>query len=296
MKFNNIVDNSMLNDFKSCPRYFYYRHIEYLAPIDIMSGHKAGYGSALHEGLETWYNGIKDGRKPLDADLCNESVESFKQYWNKYEGADTTGMRSMLRGEMILRLYFKRFEKEDFVVLETEIGGSFQIGDFIVIFKADMLCEDKKGEFVFETKTSGHRGFLTINPNSQIDTYISGVRIIKNKPINRALLNQLYFRKGRKGENLMNTFDFVREETTRSEESLMDWQSDVLFYAETIKQASITNHYAKNTQHCTAYGGCMFKRLCTISDPDTRESIKNTLFRKEKWEPWKGARGVDNNV
>ena len=296
MKFNNIVDNSMLNDFKKCPKYFQYRHLEYLAPLDEMSGFKTGYGSALHEGLETWYNGIKDNINPLDVDLCDSAVNSFKNYWNKYEGADVTGMRSALRGEMILRMYFKRFQNEDFKVLETEIGGSFQIGEgsdaLMVIFKADMLCEDKDGEFVFETKTSGHRGFLTIKPNSQIDTYISGVRILKDKPINRALLNQLYFRKGRKGESLTKTFDFVRESTMRTDDELQQWEKDVLFYGNCIKKASIDNHYAKNTQSCTAYGGCMFQRLCCISDTDTRNSVKETLFRKEKWEPWEGARGI----
>ena len=295
MKFNNIVDNSMLIDFKKCPRYFYYRHLEYLAPIDEMSGFKTGYGSALHAGLETWYEGIKNGIKSNDLNLMNLSIESFKKEWNKYEGADVTQMRSALRGEMILRMYFKQFENENFTVLETEIGGSFQIGDFIIIFKADMLCEDDLGEFVFETKTSGHRGFLTINPNSQIDTYISGCRILKDKPINRALLNQLYFRKGRKGESLIKTFDFVREETKRTDEQLEDWEKDVIFYANSIKSACDDNHYAKNTQSCTAYGGCMFVRLCKVSDESTRNSIKNTLFRKEKWEPWKGARGVSEN-
>ena len=292
-KFNGIVDNSMLSDYKKCPRYFELRHLEHLAVKDEMSEYKQGYGTAIHYGLEIWYNGIKDGIKPLDDDLRNSAVNGFKESFNKFEGADQYNICTLERGEMILRLYFMHFQHEEFKVIETEIGGAFTFGGITVIFKADMLVEDRFGLCVFETKTSGSRGYLITEPNSQLDTYISGVRANTNtnKPINRALFNQIYYRKGRKGEVLTKTVDFVREETQRDDAMLHEWMQDTIFYSDMIKKSAHEDNYPKNPNNCTAYGGCMFQRICKVSDPALKETLKSSLFSVRKWEPWPGARG-----
>lgn len=290
-EFNGIVDNSMLSDYKKCPRYFYHRHLEHLAVLDPMSEYKQCFGSAFHLGLEIWYEGIKNGIDPLDEDLRTKAVNDAKELFNNFEGADQYGVCTLERLEVYLRLYFVRFQKENFKVIETEIGGSFTFDGITVIFKADMLIEDTFGLCVFETKTSGRRGYLIVEPNSQLDTYISGVRVNTGEDVERAMFNQIYYRKGTKKEMVTDTVDFVREETTRTPAKLDEWKKDTVFYSNMIKESSKNNYWPKNPNNCTAYGGCMFTRLCCQTDPGIKDTLKRSLYSIRKWEPWEGARG-----
>ena len=290
--FNNILDNSMISDYRLCPRYFQYRHIEYLTLTDDAANFKTGYGTAIHAALEVWYSGIKDGIDPSDADLKEKSFDAFKESWNRYEGLDETFLRTMTRGLKIVMLYMNKFKSENFKVLHTEIGGAFELDDFIIIFKSDMVVEDESGDIlVFETKTSAYRNYLIVRPNSQIDTYISGIRAIKGLPVKGAILNQIYFRKGKKNETIVDTTEFVREQTNREDAELDEWREDTLYWANNIRRSCDSNHFAKNPNSCTAYGGCMFLQLCKVNNPSVRDSMKRDGYKVEKWEPWKGARG-----
>lgn len=291
IEFNNILDNSMLSDYKLCPRYFQYRHIEYLTLLDKASNFKPAFGTAIHSCLEVWYDGIKNGVSPTDTKLKDSAILAFKKSWNPYEGADETFLRTMVRGEAICRLYMDKFKEEQFKVLHTEIGGAFEIGKYIIIMKTDMLIESTDGIGVFETKTSAYRGYLIVKPNAQLDTYISGTRVIKGLPVDFAILNQIYFRKGNKKESIFDTTSFVREQTNRNDFDLDEWRRDTIHYADDIASSCNSGYFPKNTNNCTAYGGCMFQSVCKISDPSVRDSIKESMFIKEKWEPWKGARG-----
>jgi hypothetical protein len=262
-----------------------------------MSNYKPAFGTAIHASLETWYDGIKDGISPTDPSLKERAVQSFREEWNPYEGADETFLRTMQRGEQIVRLYMNNFKVEDFTVLHTEIGGAFELGPYMIIFKSDMVVQmNSTGDIiVFETKTSAHRGYLTVRPNSQIDTYISGIRAIKGLPVKGALLNQIYFRKGKKSENIIDTTSFVREQTNREDDELDDWRKDTLYWADNIRRSCDNDYFPKNPNSCTAYGGCMFQQLCKVSNPAVRESMKRDGYKVEKWEPWEGARGVATN-
>lgn len=289
--FNNILDNSMISDFKLCPRYFQYRHIEHLTLYDKMANYKPAFGTAIHCALEVWYSGIRDSLSPVDPMLKDKAVQAFKESWNPYEGADESFLRTMLRGEQIVRLYMNHFKEEQFEVLHTEIGGSFEVGKYIIIFKSDMVIKTSEGILIFETKTSAYRGYLTVKPNSQLDTYISGVRVLKGLPVIGAVLNQIYFRKGKKNESVVDTTTFVREQTNRDDIELDAWRKDTLYWADSIRKCSDDNHFPQNSNSCTAYGGCMFQQLCKIASPNVRDTMKENMYQKEKWEPWEGARG-----
>lgn len=283
----------MMDDYKMCPRYFKYRHIEYLTSKDDASNFKAAFGTAIHSALETWYKGIQAGISSDDKELKDKAIASFKESWNPYEGADEKFLRTMARGEAICRLYFEKFKDDpkQFKILHTEIGGSFELGEYIVLMKSDMVIENSQGIGIFETKTSAYRNYLIVKPNTQIDTYMSGHRILKGLPVSFAILNQIYYRKGKAKETILETTEFVREQTNRSDKELDEWKRDTLHLANTINKSCSEDRFPMNTKACTNYGGCMFLNICKIGDGATRESLKRTLYKEEKWEPWKGARG-----
>lgn len=281
----------MISDFRLCPRYFQYRHMEHLTLYDKMASFKPAFGTAIHAALEVWYSGIRDGVSSTDPLLKEKAVAAFKNSWNPYEGADETFLRTMQRGEQIVLLYMNKFKDEQFEVLHTEIGGSFEVGKYIILFKSDMVIKTSEGIIIFETKTSAYRGYLIVKPNSQLDTYISGVRVLKGLPVIGAILNQIYFRKGKKNESIVDTTSFVREQSNRSDVELDEWRKDTIHWADNIRKCSDSNYFPKNTNSCTAYGGCMFQQLCKVGSENVRQTLKDNAFKKEKWEPWEGARG-----
>ena len=286
MKFNNVLDNSMISDFRNCPRYFQFRHIELLTPKSDSNKFKAAFGTALHEGLEVFYS----GGTPKEMD------DAFIESWLPYEGQDDTGIRTITKGLLICEEYRARFANEDFTVLHTETGGAFSLGKFLILFKCDGVVRLRDKVYVFEHKTSAHRGFLITKPNSQLDTYITGISELLNMEVGGALFNQIYFRKGRKNENQADTISFVREETARTSEELDDWKRDTIQWGEAISKCSDNNFYPKNTNSCTAYGGCQFLSVCKLPVGDTQESVKNGMYDKELWEPWEGARDIKDPI
>ena len=289
MEFNDVLDNSMISDFRLCPRYFQLRHLELLSPKSDSNKFKAAFGTALHAGLEVWYTERKENAK----EATSLSDQAFIDSWTPYEGQDERGIRTIIKGLLIMEEYRKRYETEDFEMEYTEIGGAFSLEEFLILFKCDGLAIKNGKRMVFETKTSANKGYLIVKPNSQLDTYMSGISTLIEEEVNGAIFNQIYFRKGKAKEPQVDTISFVREETIRTKEELKEWRQDTLMWARSIRTCSDKDYYPKNTNSCTAYGGCQFIHICKLPPSDTRESVKESLYTKELWEPWEGARGID---
>ena len=275
------LDNSMMADFRKCPRYFQFRHIESLVPVSDYIKFKAEFGSALHDALESWYT----ERNAIKMDTA------FIDYWSPFEGQDDKGIRTVAKGLLICEKYRSWYPTEPFEILETEVGGAVDLGPFLFTFKCDGLIKDHKGDhWILEHKTSAHRGFLIPNPNVQLTGYIQAVSILKGVKVKGAYLNQIYFRKGRKGEPQMDTIELKREETTRTDMDLAEWFEDAKSWARAIGQACEEEYFPKCTESCTAYGGCQYIEICKCGDLDVQETVKTALFKKEKWEPYPGAK------
>jgi len=279
------LDNSMMADFRKCPRYFQYRHIETLVPQSDYVKFKAEFGSAIHEALASWYT----DHDPVKMD------KAFIDYWSPFEGQDDQGIRTIAKGLLVLEKYRDWYPTEPFEILDgpdgVEVGGAVDLGSFLFTFKCDGLIKDNDGSYwILEHKTSAHRGFLIPNPNVQLTGYIQAVSILKGVPIKGALLNIIYFRKGRKGEPQPDTIELKREQTTRTDMDLAEWYEDAKAWAKAVGQACEQEYFPKCTESCTAYGGCQYIEICKCGDLDVQETVKKALFKKEKWEPYPGAK------
>ena len=274
-------DNSMIQDFLKCPRSFQLRHIEELVPQDNTASCKAEFGSCIHDALEAWYN----GNSPEEMDSI------FATRWLPFDGLDNTGIRTMEKGLVVCKVYRETYPKEYFSIIDLEIGGCIDLGNFGFIFRCDGLIRNDRGEFlIFEHKTSAHRGFLTVNPNSQLTGYMVGVSEIKGLDINKAILNQIYFRKGRKGAPSEDAISLVREEAHRTPFDFEEWRSDISHIVGFIRLCEKSGYFPKNTPSCTAYGGCPYREICSTPSVEVQSSIKENLFKKQKWEPYDGAK------
>lgn len=294
---NKVFDNSMISDYRLCPRYFEFRHIENLVPKGDPDNFKASFGSAIHEALEVFYEKMKEGLDFFDPEV-EESVKgemttAFLNYWSPFEGQDD--IRTAAKGIIIVEKYYDTFKEETFKVIETEIGGAITMGDYTIILKSDTLIEENNELKILEHKTSAHRGFLITKPNSQLDTYIVGVREITGREVKSAILNQIYFRKGRSNEKQEDTVSFVREETYRNEEEIKEWCEDTYAWCEAITRSLSRGYFARNPSACTSYGGCQYRQICESSDNSLQQTLKEAMFEEKMWEPWPGARGYGTN-
>ena len=135
------LDNSMMADFRKCPRYFQYRHIETLVPQSDFVKFKAEFGSAIHEALASWYT----DHDPVKMD------KAFIDYWAPFEGQDDQGIRTIAKGILVLEKYRDWYPTEPFEILDgpdgVEVGGAVDLGSFLFTFKCDGLIKDNDGSY-----------------------------------------------------------------------------------------------------------------------------------------------------
>jgi|TARA_R110002096_G_scaffold402245_1_gene599474 hypothetical protein len=281
MKVIDKLDNSMMMEFASCPRKFYYRYALNLTSKDGSAIFKPEFGSALHSALEVHYLG--EGEQ--------KAIEAFVKHWMPYEGHDVKNIRSCAKGIKIVEEYIKTFpfESEHFEVVEkkdVELAGAIDMGNFLFLFRADLLVRDKNnGSYkVLDHKTTAYKGFLTPKPNQQLCGYAYALGEQTGEKIETAILNILHFTKLQ--------INFMREEISFPTDYIQhEWVKDVRLWAETIANSCRIDHFPKNTGQCTAYGGCQFIHLCKHKQGSpTHTTLLDSLYTEHKWEPYVGAR------
>lgn len=279
MKIEDRLDNSMILEYASCPRKFFYHYC--LDLVDEARMFKAEFGSALHSALESWYT-------EHDPDNMDKA---FVQYWLPWEGKDVTGLRSILGGLRICSDYRRNYpiDSDNFSFLskdDIELAGAVDLGNFLFLYRTDGLIQDKKsGEFcVVDHKTTAFSGYLITKPNHQIHGYSYAINEQLTENITGAYLNIIHF--------LKTKVHFHRPYVAISQDYLEhEWKRDVQWYAESIKNSCKFEHFPKNTASCTNYGGCEFIQLCEhkMGTP-VHASLMESCYTKKKWEPFVGAR------
>ncbi len=280
-----VFDFSMLNLFRQCPRKFEERMLHHLVPIN-REEYVQAFGSAGHAGLAAWY-------ETGSATLMDKA---FMDTWMPFEGQDKKGVRTMVRGLTIMRQYREKYprEREPFAFTSPkyiEVGFAVELGDFIYCGKMDGAPRwhlGFEGFIVLENKFSGSKGYLTTNPNHQIDGYIWGVSQLTGETAVGAYFNQIYHT----GKALDGN-DFVRELTRRSQEDLDDWERNTLVWMKNVNTCIKKGFFPKNTNSCGAFWrACEYTMLCTCSDPTQRQLYRDTLYRQEMWNPYPDARST----
>ncbi len=276
------LDNSMISDYMNCPRYFYHRHVEFLKPLQPNLG--AEFGTAIHHALDRVYSG----------DSSDSARKAFLDHFLQYEGLDSTGSRTVMKGIAILDKYldFYHDDLSRYEIEGVELSGGMDMGFFLYIGRMDLLIRDKSNNklIVCDHKTSGRRGYLTLNPNYQITGYIAMVREMSgSSDCETGMLNQIYYTKGRKGADPQDSVTLVREETTKKNVHIGEWVRDTQWQASQIHNSCRCDHFPKNTNSCSRYGRCPYIDLCCCTDENTLTTMKENMFTIEKWEPFPSA-------
>ena len=148
-----IIDSSKLNDFITCPRMLFYKHI--LGWQSTAPNNHLIFGSAWHVAMEyLWLYGY---------DKVNEAYEAFLEYYRRElpEASDCLfEPKTPARAKDALLAYVDKYrsDKDDYEVLYTEIAGVVPITPtFYLHFRMDTIL-NKNGLYgSLEHKTKGGR-------------------------------------------------------------------------------------------------------------------------------------------
>lgn len=279
-------DNSMVSEFLGCPRKFQFRYGLHLTPKDKSTEFKSEFGSALHCGLQKYYEGGS----------IEECKVAFTEHWLPYEGDDPKGIKTLLKGITIIEDYIKThpIETETWEVvyangaeLEIAVDISCELtGETLFIGKIDLLVRDKVGRTLspLDHKSTTWSNFLTTKPNHQLAGYCYSAKEMTGEKVDGGIINQIYLTK--------HQIKYTREKALFDEDYLKnDWLKDIQTTIFWIKRCFETDFFPKNPNFCSQYGGCEFRMVCKHSQASSEHAnLLTLLFEEDKWEPYPGAR------
>ena len=256
------INYSRLNFYQICPRLYYWRFIENLAPQ--RSATPLIVGKSLHLGLAALYS----GKNPND--FLNETFVKVREQeaWLKPELEELDRQAAYVR--YMLEEYQRNYAKEPWTVLAPEVEGSIKMGEHQLHFRTDAIIEWRNALWLLEHKTTAQLGpsfFKKFVMDGQITTYIYAVwGSLGTRPLG-AVINAI--RKSFK----LDRVAFERDVVLRSEAQINEFIEQACRQCNIIERLQpVKEEYLMHTSQCVRYNRqCEFMELCLSDTPTARE-------------------------
>lgn len=266
------LDSTMIRDSLHCRRYFFWRHIRNLVPIEPKPS--LAYGIAVHSMLATWH----------ETRNFKSALISFDKSWLEHGAPEGDAKRNPLRAAETMNAYRQFYDNEPFKVVKTEAVGALPVGSFLLIVIIDLIMDyPGYGLLPMDHKTTSflnENWWKQINPAHQYSAYLLAMRSLFGKNCNSLFVNGILVDKSR--------CLFERRPTSRSDWELSQWLKDINFHYEyQLKPCYEQNTWPQNDDYCQRWpGGCEYHSLCTTVGVDYRElEAPASQFKVEKWDP-----------
>lgn len=298
-------DNFALDCYRNCPQYYDWR----IAKGVIKPGAKktaADFGTCIHLSLEHFYkNGMTDK-------AIQEAMNLFLSSFEKLQD-DTDVKHTLGKGLEILGKYFSRYHHEPFNVVDTEVGGAVELGDYLYTFRIDLIAEwqSPKGIYGFDHKTTASLSRMVVKPHNQVSGYV----YVLNQHYENVLgfiLNTIGVYKTteemdksapkvlspKTGKPIYATKEreiLVRMPTSRSQVEVDQWKKETFYLIHQIEECQKEGVWPKRTNFCTAYASkCQYLDLCQGQEPEKilDALIASEVYKQEWWQPYKGEEEV----
>lgn len=273
------LDSTMLKAHMSCPKSFYWRYVEHLTPSSPSAALE--FGGAVHKGLEVMH---KTGEMKTGIDAF---LEAYPE--------DLDNRRTQEVGKAILSDYFMLRHHEFSLDLQIEVGFAYEVRvgredeRALMVGRIDRIRKGRQDEneiWISDWKTASRIGPSYINKyirDLQMGIYYlgcqfslgqcDGVAIDVLPVMKKSTIPQLY------------EYDY-----SPYDEQIL---SAIRETAGEILQGHRHNFWPERWTHCDTYSGCPYQDLCY--NPNAQEQIKDTLYAREIWEPWKGIINEEND-
>lgn len=261
-----IINRSRIETFANCPRAYYFRFVVNLDKPGRSPALRTG--SAFHKFIEHWYINhdmplaerteiaLTEMRKILTRDRPPLINESFAQAEQKL----------LAQNELLANQYIKEWgEKEDFVILGTEIEFTAPLGDTHQLKgQADGVANYRDNLWILENKTGAQYGASIIEKymlNHQLISYAYGMAYSMKRAIAGILLN--FARKPQDRAQFPQP-EYHRETFTVEPHHIKNMLQSFHSRTEEIVNSDPTDirYWPQDTNRCHDYGRCIFWEIC----------------------------------
>ncbi len=298
-----VQDSTKVQSYMVCPRQYFFEYVLGWK-IDRPNVHLV-YGTAVHYAMEILMERGYDEQARQDALAVMEDYYAEHippDMWDHYAPKDPINAR---RG---LELYAQHYREDDFKVLHIEVAGSVAISETSdIYFKTDTICQDHRGYFSLEHKTSGRFSKTWADQwrlKFQSGTYNHVLYCLyPEEAVYGVLINGLFPHKEprlkKNGEPYANERDweFHRVSVRRNRDSMQAWLIEANYWMGAIEQdfqrladvAEEDKHmlaFLRNTESCTRYGLCPYYDHCTLWHNPLQHCTEPPIgFILEHWDP-----------
>jgi hypothetical protein len=316
-----LYDNTMLSDFKRCPRYFYYRHELGWKPKGAEPA--LAFGSAWHAAMEVVWEGFRL-RNLSPKDMAGEAHNAFINYWVNegmphpseidYQLEQELSPRTPGRAFEMLLAYIEQrsrvikemeivsIEKPFAVPLDPNDENLYYIGliDKIVKRHGKILGIEHKTSSAYKKDGPFRGGFVdSFSPNAQVDGYLYALHLLFPGKVGGIWVDATLVHKQEEG------FLFIPVE--RRLEHLDSWLWEVRWWisqveGERLREALVSPEnttmkaFAKNTNSCFDFQrSCPYLELCkSWGNPKGKELP--LAYERKGWNPLVHVKGLPEEL
>lgn len=271
------LHSSQISDYRTCPRLYYFRHVECLAPKT--DSPKLFLGSAVHFGIAAYYN-------------KQDPFEAYNQYTNEYNNGDSELIKQIDLGQKLLKAYIDFAQvrdniepvaiEQDFVVnVFQPCGDTYRrLIDVKHVGRFDGIVRDDYGKlWLMEHKTcSSFPSDVELRLNEQAGFYLLAARQLFDDPIVGVVYNLIRKVDPEKAKTPV----IERRRVTRTETELASLIGRL--YRVYKRIISDKNFDPNPGMHCN--WRCAYQQLCLgMEDGIDIDPLKEELFEiKEPYE------------
>lgn len=300
----SVLDSSKLQDYETCPRKFFFRHILGWSPAEEANIHLE-FGTAAHLAMEVLST---EGYTPATRERAFALfLEHYRRYFpiEQDEGNKPKTPENFLRA---LLQYCGKYAQDNFDVLHVEVAGTVPVSSTHHLhFKMDTICHGEQGYFSLEHKTSSRYSTLweaDWRQKIQIGTYNHVLYCCYPQlEVYGVIINGIFLHDAptlkRDGEPYAGARDneFHRVPVRLSPEQMEGWRQDVVAIIENIEEELVClgnttfddthmSAFRRNRQSCTSYGICRYLNICSTTQNPVRAAEQTPASMKiEYWDP-----------
>lgn len=282
------LDYSKTNDYYTCPRKYYLRHVKNI--VSVHGSTALRFGSAFHAGMEGYYSYIRDHGWDRSGKAIEQAINFAKDEFEK-ESENKTFLedyRSFPAVAQLIVKYIEHFYLDEQMLKVRNTERAFKllmeptpsdedkypwIKPFFFTGKIDLEYELNGANWVNEFKTTGWSiqalsNELTRSP--QILGYAYASKHVYDIMPEGVMVVIAYAKaaKSRKTGDYGNiSMDFARIPQIFNEYDLREWRTYFIDLVAQIQHSHLINHFPPRFQSCFNYGRCTYLNLCEQSRP-----------------------------
>lgn len=289
-------DSTSLKWAQTCPRYYKYKMLDCWESAR-KSVHLT-FGGHYATALEHYHKHCANGLTSLES-LVEVVHETLINTWEivgskdgvpigkPWDSMDNAKTRDNLIRSIVW--YVDQFEDEDIKTLilpdgkaAVEYSFTLEIDDgFVLCGHIDRLCDYGGSYYIMDQKTTGStitpRYFEQFIPDTQMSLYTFAGRAIFDLPVKGVIIDAAQIAVG--------FTRFERGFTFRTDSQLDEWYENTLTNIHQARENAKNNEFPMNPTACGNYGGCEFRKICSLS-PEIREQfLKADFVKRKSWNP-----------